>query len=755
MFIAAVLAFTAGIYGGAVLPVPLALSLLGSILVLGIVPFIINRKTRIAWVLIIAGFALVGAMRITFTAATPAHIETKEMEQIYEGTITEASPYSKIVRLITPETLRGAKVMLKTGENLGIGDRVRILGTLKELNMTFRNPGLISMRWIRKLEGVSYELKGAIVSTAAGNDRIEAWRRFLASRIDESGSLHPDIIKALTIGDTTGITETTKNLFLRTGTSHILSISGSNITIVTAFFFLIVRMLLRISFPMRLRGDDRRYAALASIPFAVLFMITAGSGIPIIRATIMITAYMLGIYFERSRHVGNAVALSALLVLFIYPHSLFTPSCQLTFVSVIFIIIFTRVFFPLFQSLRPVPKWFLSSILVTVSAMLGTLPIVLYHFHGINFIAVVHNLIAVPLMCALATPLALLGVLIPYGDYLLRLTGQIINAAVLVLEYLNKGYLYPVVRPNLIETAGYYALLLSLLFVRRRIVNFSLAFILVPLLCICAISAVHERFYNKTVRFSFIDVGLGDALLVEAPLGMRMLIDGGGLRGTEFDVGKTVLTPILLSKKIMTLDYVINTHPHGDHTSGLAYVANHFDVKHVVLGTSAPGDPIYENLMKAVRRQNAVIETWRRGDLFSFENGLVIEVLHPPFGFALDNANNRSLVLLLRYGETSFLLTGDIDSTVEEDLLNNRSSIRADILKVPHHGSRYSSNPYFLKATSPRLAVLTTGPGIPGIPSEEALQRYRDISIPILRTDRQGLISITTDGKNLWYTTGE
>ena len=140
--------------------------------------------------------------------------------------------------------------------------------------------------------------KGTIISVTTGESYIEAWRKFLAKRIEDSGAKYAGIIKALTIGDTTGLDEKTKELFLRTGTSHILAISGSNIGIVTAFFFFIARMLLRTSLLMRLRGDDKKYAALFSIPFAILFMLTAGSSIPIIRATIMITVYMLALYFE-------------------------------------------------------------------------------------------------------------------------------------------------------------------------------------------------------------------------------------------------------------------------------------------------------------------------------------------------------------------------------------------------------------------------------------------------------------------------
>lgn len=274
-------------------------------------------------------------------------------------------------------------------------------------------------------------------------------------------------------------------------------------------------MLLRTSLLVRLRGDDKKYAALLSIPFAILFMLTAGSSIPTIRATIMITVYMCALYFERGRDVENTVALSALVILMIYPHSIFMPTFQLTFMSVFFIILFTKTFYPYTQPWRAILRWSFSSFLITISAMIGTFPIVLYHFYGINPIAIIHNLIAVPLMCIVAMPLGLIGLLVPYGDYLLRFSGEILSLSILILKHLDVGYIYPLIRPNLFETVLYFLTILSLFFLRKRFVRIMFIFILIPVLSFAVYTTFKERFFNNELCLHFIDVGLGDAILIE------------------------------------------------------------------------------------------------------------------------------------------------------------------------------------------------------------------------------------------------
>jgi len=673
-----------------------------------------------------------------------------EDKAIYEGLIIETSVNTKIIRLSKPENMDSVKAIFRTADNLNINDKIRIFGQAKELNLTFKNPYLTTWKWLKRLEGISYEVRGTLISVAPGKNLVHAWRNRLKERIEISGAKYASVIKALTIGDTTGLDEDTKTLFLRTGTSHILAISGSNIGIVTAFFFFIARFLIRRVSVLRHRGDDIKYAALITIPFAFMFMLIAGSGIPIIRATIMITVYMLSLFFERGRNIINTIALSALIILLIYPHSLFTPSFQLTFMSVLFIVIFTEKFFSLIRIVNKMAKWFLFSIFTTISATLGTLPIVIYHFYGINPFSVIHNIIAIPLMCILAMPMSLIGMVLPYGEYILRLAGEILNINMQILKYLNAGYIYPIIRPTLFEMILYFAFASALMFSRRKLILALLIFVIMPVSTIHVYLAYEKRF-NNNMRINFMDVGIGDSILIEAPKGMRILIDGGGHYKGDYDTGKSILTPILLSKKILTLDYVINTHPHGDHIGGLPYILQNFNVKHFVTSTYFIKEEKFIEIMKLIKDKGIPVQIWKKGDNYTFKNNMQILVLNPEPNFSLENLNNASLVLKVIYKNNIFLLAGDIEKDIEEKLILSGTPLKSNVLKIPHHGSKNSNSFAFIRSVKPDIAILSGGPGIKGLPSEEALQRYKEFSIPLLRTDKNGFIQICSDGNRISY----
>lgn len=748
MFIVSVIAFILGIYTEALYAFPLKPIVILLPVFIFTAGILIRKKHHAALPFIVISFMLIGTLRIGMVSSYHQPVDIGDDEVIYEGLVVEASPNIKIVRISQPSSLARIRAVYRTTENISINDRVRVFGRLKELTLTYNNPHVTSWKWLKRLEGTSYEIRGVTASVTKGKNYIEAWRNRLREKIDNSRSKYTGIIKALTIGDTTGIDESTKNLFLRTGTSHILAISGSNIGIVTAFFFFLARIFFRISPILRYRGDDTRFAALLCIPFAFMFMVTAGSSIPTVRATIMITVYMLSLYFERGRSILNTVALSGLIILLIYPHSIFMPTFQLTFTSVFFIILFTERIYPMIMIENRIIKWLLSSILITLAAMLGTLPVAIYHFYGINPLSFIHNLISVPLMCVLAMPLSLAGILLPCGEYLLRLSGELLSFNIGILQHLDFGYIYPVVRPDLFETVLYFTLILSLLFINRRHVKILLIGLLLPLTVIYSMFVYDQRFRNKHLCFNVIDVGLGESILIEAPKGMRILIDGGGSYKGEYDTGKSILTPVLLAKKIKTIDYVINTHPHGDHVGGLFYIVKNFTVKHFVTGKYFITEEKFLDIINIARIKGIPVERWETGNHFTF-NGMDIDVLNPDNTTTIENPNNASLVLRIVYGKRSFLLTGDIESEVEHKLMLSGLVTKTDVLKIPHHGSKYSSSDYFLHAVKPDLALLSVGSGIKGLPSEETLGRYKRLSIPVLRTDMNGFIRVCSDGERI------
>lgn len=746
MFIIAVLSLILGIYLGVLYDLPLKLLTILLFFFICLTPLIILKKIRLAAVLIFICFLITGVIRIGIvTAKTSAVPCITEENKIYEGYITDSSRHIKTIKLITPSSLNNAGAAFITDRDLNIGDRISAYGKIRELSPSFHNPYTISWKWLKKLEGINYEIKGKVITVLPGKNLIQTLRNKLKKTIDDSGAKHQDVIKALTIGDMTSLNENTKNLFLKTGTSHILSISGLHVSIITGFFFFIIRWLLGRYRLLRISGRHTKYASLMAIPFPFIFMIISGSSIPSVRATIMITVFMLSLFFERQREITNTIALSALIILLIYPHSLFMPSFQLSFISILFIVIIMGKLYPHVRLKNTYINWFSTSVLTTVAATIGTLPIVIYHFYGVNPICVIHNLISIPFMCMVAIPVGFSGMILPYGEYLLRITGELINLNIAVLSCLDFGYIFPLIRPNLFEMMLFYALLLCIIFSKKKLLLSFLIFIIFPLLIVHISFACKNRF-NNDFSMNFIDVGIGDAILVEASKGVRILIDGGGDFRGNFDTGRTIVTPILLSKKILTLDYVINTHPHGDHSGGLPYILNTFKVKTFVAGKYDINDSKFIEILKIVKNKKIKFQIWKQGDKISMDNDTAILVMNPWQDFPGDDQNNASLVMKFIYKNTSFLLTGDIGSEVEKRLILSGMPLASSIMKIPHHGSRNSSSLPFLFAVKPDIAVLSAGSGIKGLPSEEVIERYRMLSIPVLRTDKNGFIQISSDG---------
>lgn len=757
MLVACALAFIVGVYIQALYSFPLQLLLALLLLSLLLLPFILSRRTSLNSLslgLIILAFLLTGSARLAILGVHDLPLPVSDDEGFYAGLVVETSQKLKVLKLTQPAEARGLRVVLPSDTQLETGDLVQLLGRLRELEPSFKNPHTSSWKWIKRLEGINYEVKGKIVGIRGGNNFIARLRNFFRTRIDESGALHTDVIKALTIGDRTSLDKEKNQLFLKTGTSHVLAISGFNVGIISGFFFFIARWLLRRNERLRLSGRDMKYAAILTIPFPFVFMLIAGAGISVIRATIMIIVYMFALLLDRGRHVLNTMAVSAIIILLIYPHSPFMPSFQLTFLSLLAIVLCVERVYPWIRSIDVKPAvWVLSAVFTTIAATIGTAPIVIYHFYGLNPVSFVHNLVTVPLMGVLATSLSLVGMAVPYGEYLLRLAGRSIDLNVILLRFLDWGYLFPIIRPSLYEIILYFALFLALLYVgKKRVASFALI-LLVPFLLIQTYRAYEQRFHNDFC-INYIDVGAGEATLIEAPGGMRILVDGGGSYSGDFDSGARVVMPFLLSKKILTLDYVINSHPHADHIGGLTSIIRNLKIHNFVGSAFLAEYPNLPPVLTLLRERGTNLALWKRGEthvLGENNDGLQVSVFHPPTFTSFENLNDVSLVLKVSYKDHHFLFPGDIGMDVEDELIAS-TELKSDILKVAHHGSASSSGYPFITAVRPEAAILSAGGGIKSLPSPDTMERFRRLSIPLFRTDKQGLVTVCSDGKKLKYT---
>ena len=243
------------------------------------------------------------------------------------------------------------------------------------------------------------------------------------------------------------------------------------------------------------------------------------------------------------------------------------------------------------------------------------------------------------------------------------------------------------------------------------------------------------------VEVHYIDVGQGDSILIQAG-GHSMLIDAG-----ENNKG-TIVVNYLKSKHIKNLDYVVGTHPHSDHVGGLDTVIRSFSVDNVILPDVVHSTKTFEDVLDSIQNKSIHTIKAKAGDTYTL--GPSSFTILAPNSTDYDDLNNYSVVIKLTFRSTSFLFTGDAEKLSEGEILDRGYDLSADVIKIGHHGSSYSSSPDFLEAVNPSYAVISVGKGNKyGHPATETLQALADRNISVYRTDKQGTVVFTSDGKNI------
>jgi competence protein ComEC len=271
---------------------------------------------------------------------------------------------------------------------------------------------------------------------------------------------------------------------------------------------------------------------------------------------------------------------------------------------------------------------------------------------------------------------------------------------------------------------------------------------------------LYQRFWRDELRVTYLDVGQGNAALLELPGGYTALIDGGGFSDNSvFDIGARVIAPFLWRNKIQTIDTLILSHPNSDHLNGLIFIARHFNVKNIWTNGESKTTLGYKRLRKIVAGKHLNQPAFKQMPRKQLINGVEFLFLYPPADF-LDkkkkgqkwrNANNNSLVIKVSFGGVSFLFPGDIMAVAEKELVRLAGAdLACDVLLVPHHGSRSSSSRPFLLKVKPDVAVISAGwKNRFRFPHATVLEAYQKRGCRILRTDRNGAIIFTTDGNRL------
>lgn len=664
------------------------------------------------------------------------------------------------------------------------GDRVTFAARLRSFH-NFRNPGgfdycrsmayqgIHGSTWVR-----AEELKIDPQRPSFSVDRlIQDARRRLGRIIDAAaGGDATDekaVLKALVFGDRSGIGDDLRQRFNRSGVGHLLAISGLHVGIVAMLAFGVFRWLFSFCSPLLWRGWGRRLAAGATLFPVLAYGMLAGMSPSTQRAVIMVAVFLAALMLGRSRDTLNTLAVAALVILVIFPPALFSISFQLSFAAVLAIVVGLQKFKitrdTADQPARKAAKWLMGMVLVSVLAVAGTAPVVLYHFNQTSLVGIAANLLLVPLVGFVAVPLGLVSAVVAFVSESAAAIGfwlglEIIHAGLMVVDgfaALSFAALQTVT-PSLLEIVLYYLAAWTLLNLRRStIAPWILAVVLAAALG-DGLYWSYRRFWHRDLRITAIDVGQGTSTLMEFPGGGVLLMDGGGFSDNRvFDMGQRVVAPLLWRKKIASVDILALSHPNADHLNGLITIARHFHVRELWTNGDANTTWGYEELMAVCRERAIVVRTMDAGKPDTVIGGVTLAVLHPAPGYAAraeaadqDACNNASLVVKATFGETAFLLTGDIMAEAEDALVRRAGDrLASTVLFAPHHGSRTSSSAALLAAVKPELVVISAGVDNRfGFPHAEVTRRYREAGCRILCTCTHGAILLSSDRKRIDYT---
>ncbi len=600
------------------------------------------------------------------------------------------------------------------------------------------------------------------------------------------------LYKAILIGDRSDVPSDVLENFTGAGCIHILAISGMHMGLLALLMIGLATWALKRSEWLLLHAPVLKIAAAAALLPLLCYSLIAGFNIPVQRALFMTLVFIVATLFDMPRNIINHILLAALLILAWKPESILAASFQLSFAAVFAI----AIIYPLLshfllekvafapspaQLADPVPesvaasvftapasfflKWLTAGIVFTGAAMLGTFPLLLFHFNRFSPVAPISNLLVEPLICfwalvtglvaSLCIPLlpALAKILFAAGSWGLLLAERICA----FFASLPRSSLW---LPTLssVEILLVYCILagtVSSLYLsggkRRQAMGLTLVSLFSLVAAVTASTVARQTSGSATI--TFLDVGHGSSTLLQLPGGKNILIDGGGSESDRFNIGERVIGPFLWHRKIRRLDAVVLTHPHADHFNGLPFILARFHPRVVWLNGGRGQDRKYRELLELAGQMGIETRVARAGSIL-LQNGTsriscISSGPGPPLPAkgarpgASPNPNDHSIILRLDTGGRSFLFPGDISAAKAEMLSGAGLALQADVLLAPHHGSAGSMSRKFIETVAPRYVAISAGRSSRYDFPAQSFYDLRHDGIEVLSTNRDGTISFS------------
>lgn len=650
----------------------------------------------------------------------------------------------------TQYPVSGVLVYYSGSAELKIGNKIVVYGILDSFEPA-GNPGQFNFQEYYRMKKISCRMKG---------DRIEVLENkqdHFRQRMYELGEYFGKVLekvmssedsalyRAVLLGDKSKLEPDTRDIYQTMGISHLLSISGLHVSIIGMGIFK----------GLRKGGVTFWLSSAISFGFMLCFCVIAGEGTSAVRAVLMFGLHVAGDSLGRTYDLNTAVGVSAFFLFYENPLYLLSPGVQLSYGAVVGI----SVIRPEIKKLLESESKLWDALTVNLAVQAVTLPISLYHFYEYPRYGIILNLIVVPMMgAALVSGVSAVaaGCVFTLGGTFMAGLGHMIFMLYSGLSafFMKLPFSRHIVgKPYLWQIFLFYAGMFILIYmipelVRKRRIR-SLFWI------VMGASLAFQLFYplrleKKKLIFTVLDVGQGDGIFMNSPEGIHYFIDGGSLDVNE--VGRNRLVPFLKYYGVNKLQYYFLTHWDQDHINGaqeliLNQETMGIQVKNLVISYPMAGNEEFREFYEEAERQGTKVITIKKGDKIK-EGSMEIMCLSPSKDEIPRSDNDGSIVLQVKYGAFTALLTGDLEEGGERKILSSWEIEPLVFLKVGHHGSKTSSGTPFIQALMPKIAVISCGKGNSfGHPHEKVLTVLQEVEAAVYQTPKYGAVKITTDGE--------